>query len=699
MNLFQRTPIRFISSLAPFRATELTAELPANSLGLWPKSPRAQASGRGFGVGLGLSLGLAIALGMGSSASVAMPGVGDMRASTASSDSSDSSDSSGTSTMHPLSTLSFRGPLEPPMSPLAKGPLFWAQVKGQEPNKSARSKDKDPLAQAQEVANSDLNAQWMFELLLGEINTLEGQPLTGLTMLLDVAKKSGDEKLFEHCVEVALQSHSAEAALEVTQSWRSAHPKSLAAHQFSLQIFIALNRLTDAQQILEKLILLTPKEDLIDTLKALPRSFARATHKHQAALVLEAALEPLKSSKTLGATVWSTLGQMHLIAQERQEALKAGIKAHAMDAQAIEPLWLALGLMEQRMIEAENFLTPLMQQKPNPYPQEMVFAFARVYLATDRMNEGVEVLTQLTQEHPDFAAAWLFLGSANAEKGRDSAAQADWKHYLALETEQKPLSAREKAQAYLGLAQSATKRGELDESLKWLGMIEDPNLKVNAEIQKALVLNKKGSPQQAMDLVKALPSNTPEAARTRVMAMVQVARDQGDFKLALALLEKASGEQPLDDDLAYELGMAYEKLNRLESMEKILKAITTRSPTYYAAYNALGYSWADRSIKLLEAKNLIVKALEMAPEDPFIMDSLGWVEFRLGHLKEALAILKKAYSLRPDSDIAAHLADVMVANGLNSEASNLLQEAQKITSTSEVLKETVKRLTTPNASP
>jgi uncharacterized protein HemY len=89
----------------------------------------------------------------------------------------------------------------------------------------------------------------------------------------------------------------------------------------------------------------------------------------------------------------------------------------------------------------------------------------------------------------------------------------------------------------------------------------------------------------------------------------------------------------------------------------------------------------------------------MAPEDPFIRDSLGWVEFRLGHLKEALAILKKAYSLRPDSDIAAHLADVMVANGLNTEASNLLQEAQKITSTSEVLKETVKRLTTPNASP
>jgi Flp pilus assembly protein TadD len=144
--------------------------------------------------------------------------------------------------------------------------------------------------------------------------------------------------------------------------------------------------------------------------------------------------------------------------------------------------------------------------------------------------------------------------------------------------------------------------------------------------------------------------------------------------------------------LAYELGMAYEKLNRLEAMEKILKSITVRSPNYYAAFNALGYSWADRSLKLPEAKNLIVKALEMAPEDPFIMDSLGWVEFRLGHLKEALAILKQAHHLRADSDIAAHLAEVMHALGQKREASVLMKEAQKNTSSSEVLNETIKRL-------
>ena len=174
--------------------------------------------------------------------------------------------------------------------------------------------------------------------------------------------------------------------------------------------------------------------------------------------------------------------------------------------------------------------------------------------------------------------------------------------------------------------------------------------------------------------------------------MVQIARDQSRFDLALELLEKAAAERPLDDDLMYELGMAYEKINRLEAMEKTLQALTTRTPTYYAAFNAWGYALADRSLKLPQAKTLIVKALEMAPEDPFIMDSLGWVEFRLGHLKDALAILKKAYSLRADSDIAAHLAEVMFSLGLKTEASSLVAEAQKSPTSSDVLNETIKRL-------
>ena len=585
--------------------------------------------------------------------------------------------------------LGFDQPLEPSHF---SAPWHLAQSPSPSQKKTPQSTQGSTTAPAKAFSNSDLNAQWMFEIMLGELNTLQGQALTGLTLLLDVAKKSGDEKLFERCIEVALQSHSAEAALEVTQTWRNVHPKSVSAHQYSLQIFIALNRLPEAQQSLEKLIALTPKDELANTIKSLPRSFARATNKHQAALVLESALEPLKNSKTHGVAVWSTLGQMHLIAQERQEALKCGIKAHQVDPLALEPLWLALGLMEQRMIEAENFLSPLMLQKPNPYPQEVSFAYARVFLETDRLNEGIQVLTQLTQEHPNFASAWLFLGSAHAEKGLGDQAQSSWKHYLALESPQNPLPPREKAQAYLGLAQLSTKKGDLTESLKWLDQIEDPNLWVSAQIQKALVLNKKGDFKAAEELVSALPRNTPEASRTRVMAMVQIARDQRRFDLALELLEKAVIDRPLDDDLAYELGMAYEKLNRLEAMEKILKSITVRSPNNYAAFNALGYSWADRSLKLPEAKNLIVKALEMAPEDPFIMDSLGWVEFRLGHLKEALAILKQAHHLRADSDIAAHLAEVMHALGQKREASVLMKEAQKNTSSSEVLNETIKRL-------
>ena len=148
----------------------------------------------------------------------------------------------------------------------------------------------------------------------------------------------------------------------------------------------------------------------------------------------------------------------------------------------------------------------------------------------------------------------------------------------------------------------------------------------------------------------------------------------------------------MDDEMAYELAMAYEKLERLEEMELALKVIIQRNPTYHAALNALGYSLADRNLRLPQAREYIVKALELVPEDPFIMDSLGWVEFRMGQLKESLAILQKAYAVKPDADIAAHLGEVLFALGQKDEAIQLWQSALKKSPDNEVLHETLKRL-------
>jgi tetratricopeptide (TPR) repeat protein len=182
------------------------------------------------------------------------------------------------------------------------------------------------------------------------------------------------------------------------------------------------------------------------------------------------------------------------------------------------------------------------------------------------------------------------------------------------------------------------------------------------------------------------------AQRLKLMAQVQLLRDQDNALTALKLLKQAAQSEPDNDDIAYELAMTFEKLGLLPDMEKVLRDIISHTPTYHAAYNALGYSLTEHNQLLPEAKALIVKALELAPEDAFIMDSLGWVEFKLGHLQESLAILKKAYELRADSDIAAHLGEVLNALGQKAAAKQVFKEGLENSPLNTTLSETLKRL-------
>jgi Flp pilus assembly protein TadD len=127
-------------------------------------------------------------------------------------------------------------------------------------------------------------------------------------------------------------------------------------------------------------------------------------------------------------------------------------------------------------------------------------------------------------------------------------------------------------------------------------------------------------------------------------------------------------------------------------MERLLRRIIAEKPEYHHAYNALGYSFADRNIRLSEARQLILKALEFAPGDPFISDSLGWVEFRNGNKAEAVRILQLAYKARPDAEIAAHLGEVLWSMGQRDQAMSIWREGAQLNADNETLTGTLKRL-------
>jgi Flp pilus assembly protein TadD len=172
----------------------------------------------------------------------------------------------------------------------------------------------------------------------------------------------------------------------------------------------------------------------------------------------------------------------------------------------------------------------------------------------------------------------------------------------------------------------------------------------------------------------------------------QLLRDAGRPKDAYSTLEDGVLRFPNSPDLMYDYALAAEKLGKLDSMETALRKVIESVPDNHHAYNALGYSFADRNIRLEEAYELIEKALQMAPGDPFIMDSMGWVKFRMGRLKDAETILRQAYTLRSDPEIAVHLGEVLWTQGDKAAALALWREARSKDPNNDALRSTLARL-------
>ena len=211
-------------------------------------------------------------------------------------------------------------------------------------------------------------------------------------------------------------------------------------------------------------------------------------------------------------------------------------------------------------------------------------------------------------------------------------------------------------------------------------------------MRRAALLARQGKVKEARSLIQAVPERTGDDARAKLLAEAQVLRDIKRWKEAAEVLTAANQRFSDDTDLIYEQAMVEEKLDRLPEMERLLRRVISLKPDHPHAHNALGYSLADRGVRLPEARDLIKRALELSPGDPFITDSLGWVEFRLGNREEALRLLRQAHGARPDTEIAAHLGEVLWAMDQRDEARKVWQEARGRDAGNEVLRETLVRL-------
>lgn len=504
------------------------------------------------------------------------------------------------------------------------------------------------------ITNSGLNGEMLYEILVGELNIQQGQPLVGFSLLLDAARKSNDTQLYARAVEIALKERSGDGALMAARSWSQALPQDRIANLNLLQILIALNKTKETLEPLKKEIALSAPSERSAAIRVVPRYYARVSDNVSAAEVVQNALMSYTTNAETASAAWSAVGRMQMMGGNLDAAMQSAQKSMASNVKvdASAP-YLALELLGRGVKDAQALVLQVLPKQDKPdYPM----AYVRVLVEAKQYERAAEQAQSITQRFPTHAEAWLLLGSLQYEQGQDKQADAS-------------------LQTYIGLASKTpsenTQRGI-----------------VQAQSRRASILAKQGKLKEARLLISQLPAKSEEDIRNRLMAELQLLREYRQWQAAFDLLSQYAGD---DLDLLYEQAMMAEKLNRVEEMEKLLRTVINKDPSHFNAYNALGFSLADRNIRLKEAKELIVKALTLSPGDPFITDSLGWVEFRLGNSILALELLEKAFKDRADAEIAAHLGEVLWHLKRENEAIAIWRKGLDIAPTNETLQQTLQR--------
>jgi tetratricopeptide (TPR) repeat protein len=554
----------------------------------------------------------------------------------------------------------------------------------------ANAQNLSPLSPA--PADSQLDGPLFYQLLLGEMNARGGDASAAYSLILDAARKTKSAELFQRAVEIALQARSGASALQAAQAWRQVVPESKKANSFLFQILIGLNRISDTLEPLKQELASMPAGGRQAFIESIPQYYARTSDKKLAALTVEKALLQYLLDPSEAATAWTSIGRMRFEAEEFSSAIEATRKAQTADPSAEGPVLLSLLMMRAKVHQAETLILLHLDKKPTP---TIRMEYARVLLGAQRFSEAQAQLQIITTEYPDFLDAWLIQGVLQVQENDLNSAEKSLKKYLSLsQTDQgKPLDAdRGTTQAYLSLAQIAELRKDYPGADAWLGRIDSKDDILSAQLRRAVLMAKQHDVDGALRLIRGQGERSEADARLKIATEVQILRDDKQYAAAYKVLVEATNRKPSDWDFVYDMAMVVEKMGNMAEMERLLRSIITAKPDYHHAYNALGYSLADQGLKLPEAKQLILKALEYSKDDPFIMDSLGWVEFRSGNLEVALSILQGAFRTKPDAEIAAHLGEVMWTMGKHQEAIGVWKKGSLLNPENNTLIETVKRL-------
>ena len=528
------------------------------------------------------------------------------------------------------------------------------------------------------LPNQELTSETLYRFLIGEIAGQRGRLDVATQAYVEMAKKTRDPRIAQRATEIALFARAQDQALEAAKIWLTADPESVRAQQAVTALLVNANKLDDAKPYLEKL-LRDEKENVGQAFLQLGGLLSRANDK-KAALKLVQEL----------ATPYPGIAEAHIaVAQAAMAADDIDLAAKEADeAVKLRPEWelaaLVKGQALQRRSNAEALAYWKSYLKQNPQAKDVRLNYARLLVNDRNYEEARQEFERLGKDFPQNPDVTMAVALLAIQLKDYDAAEKTLKRALA----QNPKDA-DTVRMYLG--QVDEERKQYGEAKRWYTEVSRGEQFIPAQVRYAGVVAKEGDLPGARRYLQQLPVQNNQQRVQLIQAEAQLLRDQNQYQEAYDLLGKSLEKLPNYPDLLYDYAMVAEKVNRIDVLEANLKKLIVIKPDHAHAYNALGYTLADRTERLKEAEDYIDKALKLAPDDPFILDSKGWVLFRRGQTKEALVYLRKAFAERPDPEIAAHLGEVLWAQGQKDEAEKVWRQALQENPDNEALQTAVKR--------
>lgn len=525
-----------------------------------------------------------------------------------------------------------------------------------------------------------LTPQLLYEFLLAEIAGQRGQLGLSTEAYRELANTTRDPRVARRAAEVAFFAHRYDVALEAARLWRELEPDSAEARYLITALLVAANR---SDEIVAQLSdqLKAEGANLGGALMQLNRQLARMADKQAARRIVDQVTAP-----------YDGVAEAHFARAQAAHAAGDGTAALAEidKALALRPDWEYAALIRVQLLprggDAVGWLGRFVSA--NPKAQEARLTYARLLVGEHRYDDARREFGNLLAANPDNTEVIYAVAVLSMQLGDLPEAEKQLKRLVDLH-----YADANAARIYLGQIAEEGKRW--DEAIEWYKQVDGGDKYLAARLRAAGVIAGRGKLEEARQFLRETVATTPAERAQLLVGESQLLREAGRQADAYAVLEAGLADQPDQPELLYEAALAAERVGKLDVLEKNLRHLIELKPDHAHAYNALGYSLADRNTRLDEAAQLIDKALQLAPEDPFILDSKGWVLFRRGDTAAALDTLKKAFALRPDPEIAAHLGEVLWAAGRQDEAKKTWKEAAKANPTNEVLADTIKKFKSP----